>query len=113
MLTGQAKREYQRTHQKAYRLRHKGSNQGLITRSNQDDVKTLLEAQGLTLEGNRIVGTAKQAVVSSESVTVPLYNPSVHKPGARVLVRPPYGKREIEIVIPEIDADGHPVPEYT
>jgi len=39
-----------------------------------------------------------------------LYNPMSHKIGDRVLVQ--RGKRFIETVIPEIDADGNIIPEY-
>ena len=37
-----------------------------------------------------------------------LYNPAIHKVGDRVLVQK--GKRLVEAVVPELDADGHPVP---
>ena len=41
---------------------------------------------------------------------LPLYNPDIHKPGDRVMVKPTYGKKLIEMVIPELDAYGHPMP---
>ena len=37
----------------------------------------------------------------------PLYNPSIHRAGDLVIVQK--GKRYIEMVIPEIDADGNAV----
>lgn len=43
-------------------------------------------------------------------VTPKLYNPIEHRPGDRVLVK--RGKRLIETVIPELDADGNPMPDY-
>jgi len=36
-----------------------------------------------------------------------LYNPSIHKAGDRVLIR--QGKKLVETVIPELDADGYPI----
>ncbi len=41
--------------------------------------------------------------------SVPLYNPSIHKAGDTVLVR--QRDRYIEIKIPELDGDGHPIPD--
>lgn len=38
-----------------------------------------------------------------------VYNPSVHKPGDRVLVK--RGSRLVEAVVPQVDADGHIIPE--
>ena len=38
---------------------------------------------------------------------VPLYNPMSHRAGDRVLVQ--RGKRLVDIVIPELDADGNPI----
>lgn len=43
--------------------------------------------------------------VNHSGSTIPIYNPAVHKAGDRVLVR--QGKRLIESIVPEIDADGH------
>ena len=39
-----------------------------------------------------------------------LYDPSVHKAGDRVLVRDFKGRRLVEAVVPDLDADGHPMP---
>jgi hypothetical protein len=40
----------------------------------------------------------------------PVYNPRLHKPGDRVLMR--QGKRYIETVVPELDGSGQPIPDY-
>ena len=48
--------------------------------------------------------------LKEESNSIPWYNPSVHVPGDRVRVR--QGKGFTEVVIPELDAGGQPVPEY-
>lgn len=40
----------------------------------------------------------------------PLYNPYRHKAGDQVMVR--QGKRLVEAVIPNLDADGNVIPEY-
>ena len=42
--------------------------------------------------------------------TIPLYNPADHKAGDRVLVR--QGKRLVETIIPELDAEGNPIPAF-
>lgn len=39
---------------------------------------------------------------------IPLYNPAIHKAGDRVLVRK--GKKLVEAIVPEIDADGQVIP---
>ncbi len=68
-----------------------------------------LKAAGLTLEGNKIVSAAKP-VAPLASPGIPLYDPTKHKPGDRVLIKSPYGKRLVETVIPSIDLDGNPMP---
>ena len=61
---------------------------------------------GLTMEGNRIVGVQSRP----ETFPVPIYNPSKHKAGDRVMVR--QGNRWIEMVLPELDKDGNAIPEF-
>lgn len=68
------------------------------------DVQPKLEAAGLKMEGNRIIG---YNVPSKTSPGIPLYDSSIHKPGDRVLIKSPYSKKMQEIVIPSVDADGH------
>ena len=47
----------------------------------------------------------------AESVQpIPMYNPSVHKAGDRVMIRS--NRKLIETVIPELDGSGQPIPEY-
>lgn len=65
---------------------------------------------GLKIEGNRILGCTTLSVQPKE--TIPIYNPTTHKAGDRVLVKPLYGKRLIEVTIPERDADGYLIPSY-
>ena len=50
-----------------------------------------------------------QPVEVKKKPIVPLYNASVHKAGDRVRVFD--GHRLVEMVIPELDADGQPVPQ--
>ena len=83
MLKGQAKTDYQREYMREYQRSKRGSKQ-IDTRSKQ------IEA-GLNNEPVR--------------PTVPLYNSSIHHAGDRVLVR--QGKRLVETVIPQYDADGY------
>jgi len=56
------------------------------------------------MQGNRIVGLSPKSV----NPVVPLYNPTIHKIGDRVMVR--QGNRLIETVIPDLDADGNVIP---
>lgn len=59
---------------------------------------------GLKMDGNRILGLADVQPI------IPVWSPCEHyEPGDKVLVR--RGKRMIETVIPEIDADGNPMPD--
>ena len=44
------------------------------------------------------------------SSELPLYDPTIHRPGDRVLIRA--GNKLVETVIPELDAGGQPVPNY-
>ena len=46
-------------------------------------------------------------VEEEDKPKVPLYNPMIHRAGDRVMVQK--GKRLIETVIPELDADGYAV----
>ncbi len=54
----------------------------------------------------------RQSRLENENVqpNIPLYNPSIHKAGDTVRVL--RGKREVVTLIPELDADGRPMPEY-
>jgi len=51
---------------------------------------------------NKLVRMSNHEVATSS----PIYNPSTHKPGDRVMVRK--GKRMIEVKVPLIDAEGNP-----
>ena len=42
----------------------------------------------------------------------PLFNPAIHKPGDRVLIKPPYGKKLVEVIVPEAAAEGNAVPKW-
>lgn len=53
----------------------------------------------------------RQLIRSIENKPViPIYNPDIHRPGDRVLMKSPYSKKMIEVVIPELDADGNAMP---
>ena len=77
----------------------------------QPNLLTKLEKAGLKLKGNAIVGIAKQ-VAHPYFVQPPIYNPAIHRPGDKVMMRSPYNRKLIETVIPELDADGNPVPNF-
>ncbi len=82
---------------------------GVIPNAIHGTVADKMRAAGLTLEGNKIVSAAKP-VAPLANPGIPLYDPTKHKPGDRVLVKPAHGKRMVETVIPALDLDGNPMP---
>lgn len=76
-----------------------------VTAGCNKGVTDRLKATGLTLEGNKIVGVTKGA---KPPLAIPLYNPAIHKPGDRVRMFD--GNKMIETVVPDLDADGSPIP---
>ena len=95
MLKGQAKTDYQRDYMRRRRGSNTRSNRVGLTGSNKLD-----ELRGLI-----------SGIEAKPTVQPTLYNPAVHRPGDRVLIQ--QGKKFMEIVIPELDAGGSPMPEYT
>ncbi len=95
MLRGQAKTDYQRGYMRDYQRKRRGSKQGLNIGSKQGS-NTL----------RRVIKTIEDKKVLTKSA--PIFDPYVHKPGDRVQ----RGKRLIETVIPTLDADGQPIPEF-
>jgi len=65
----------------------------------------LVKKQGITSDKGGIRLHAKKET----AVVQPLYNPSVHKPGDTVRIIK--GNTEITLTIPNLDADGQPIPE--
>ncbi len=66
---------------------------------------------GLIMDGNKIVGIVHNAATTMANPPLeplPLYDPTIHKPGDKVRVF--RGDRFINITVLEIDADGHPIP---
>ena len=61
--------------------------------------------EGLILDGHKILGVAKTELVQP----IPIYNPRIHKLGD--VVRKWVKGRYVEVTVPEIDADGNPIPE--
>ena len=57
-------------------------------------------ANGINHSVNNVVNT----IQPDSQATPPLYNPSIHKVGDRVLM--PKGKRVVEATVPDVDADG-------
>ena len=107
MLKGQAKTDYQREYMRK-RRGLTGSNKGLT----QNNVRPILRAQGLTLEGNIIKGVTKQPVTPTVTPDLPIcteYNYRQFKPGDKVLMRNPYNRKLVETIIPELDIGGQPM----
>ena len=99
-LRGKAKKDYQREYM---RRRRAGSN--ICVRPSVLGLTDRLTAVGLTMEGNKVIGATKR---NDTPIKIPLYNPSIHKAGDRVLVNS--GEKLIGVVIPELDGDGNPMP---
>ena len=122
MLTGQAKKDYQRDYM---RRRRAG-----LTREPALDLspivrpKTCVEAEQMGRE--RMPGGIIPEIVldpvrpeldpvqpddieieEEDKPKVPLYNPQIHRAGD--IVRMTKGKREVIVTIPEFDADGYAV----
>ena len=91
----------------------KGRSTTCITIRLPDDVVKSLQdkaqKQGLSTSGEYIKAQILKGF-RSES-TIPIYNPDIHKVGDRVLIR--QGKGLIEVIVPEIDAEGRPIPEWS
>ena len=68
-----------------------------------------LAKAGLTIKDGTLdlTQSTREPVRPESNTTVPMFNPSIHKAGDKVMVY--QGKKLIETVIPELDADGQPV----
>jgi len=77
--------------------------------SNLNPVQPTGSIPGLIMEGNKIVGIEAKQVAQVEP-GLPIYNPAIHKPGARVLMKTPRGL--VGVIVPEIDAEGNAIPGY-
>ena len=111
-LKGQAKTDYQRDYM---RKRRSNTYEPLDPRPVVLDPKEkrLAEARAvleMALQPKTDVLKSTTNPLKEESNSIPWYNPSVHVPGDRVRVR--QGKGFTEVVIPQLDAGGQPVPEY-
>ena len=56
-------------------------------------------------------GVKTQLRPNVKTQDIPLYNPMTHRPGDRVMVWK--GRKLVEVVIPELDSEGNPMPSYT
>lgn len=106
-LKGQAKKDYQREY-----MRHKRSNKTSVRPVLDPAVRPIVQPDKQETLSNlrKLIGSVetKQDVKPS----IPLYNSAIHKPGDRVLMKQPYSKKLVEVVIPELDSGGQPVPGY-
>lgn len=75
----------------------------LIRLENQK-IQPKIDIPGLELDGGGEIR------LETELVQPKLYNPMKHRHGDRVMVQ--RGKQLVEVVIPELDADGQPIPDY-
>lgn len=107
MLKGDKKTAYQRVYMRKKRA-------GLLTKESEPPVTppvrpVLVPIPGLIMDGNRIAGVDKSTTSSFvPSEKIPLYRPGVrYTPGSKVLVK--QGDELVEVVAPEVDADGNVV----
>lgn len=95
----------------------KGRNSSCINiRLDLEDIRLLTErasSKGFETPGQYVKATLLKSLHSGSTFngysdsTIPIYNPSLHKAGDRVLVR--QGKKLVEQIVPELDADGQPI----
>ena len=113
MLTGQAKRDYQRHFMRRYRAEGRDPRGKTLVRPSPVSGKTLLDPHGktqipgLAMDGNRILGLAPAPAIESPQPYVPGRH---YQLGDKVLVQ--QGRRTVEAVIPKLDADGNIIPDY-
>ncbi len=107
MLKGQAKTTYQREYMRKRR--------GLTVRPNagvrpnvQPSTAEKLKAAGIVLDGNRIISPSSELVQPGLPVC-DRSNWRDFQPGDRVMMR--QGRRLVETVVPERDAEGNPIPD--
>ena len=115
-LKGQAKKDYQRNYMRSLRLKGRVVRPALdpvrpgVKTPGKTNLKAKLAKAGLNIgkDGTLdLTQSTREPVRPESNTTVPMFNPSIHKAGDKVMVY--QGKRLIETVIPELDADGHPV----
>jgi len=96
MLTGQAKKDYQREYMRKRRAT-------MPVRPVLDPSVRPVGILGLRMDGNKILGLDKTATPTMPKERPPVYNPVVSKPGDKVI----YNGQVV--TVPELDADGHPI----
>ena len=88
------------------RMRERKKHDRVKPMSNPNVSNAVKPIQGLIMEGNKILGVQPKSNPKEEGI--PLYNPQIHRPGDKVMIKSPYSKKLIETTIPELDADGNP-----
>ena len=63
-------------------------------------------------EGSRYNAGKKEEAVIPKTDDIPWYNPSKHREQIGKRVRLMRGNRIIEMVVPELDADGQPIGDF-
>lgn len=98
-----------------------GSGSTIDEPTNKDIIKTAAYLDNLPVKNTQKYSNSKlaelRAIVKAiedkpqtQTPRPPLYNPAVHRPGDRVLVR--QGRSLIETIVAEVDADGNAVPKW-
>ena len=98
----------QAEYMRSYRLRQKGVIPSVIPKPD----KLVIPNRDLPVIPNQdklaALRQLMDVAVTQEPVkSIPIYNPRVHKPGDVVRMR------GSEVIVPELDGDGHPVPSGT
>lgn len=102
-LKGQAKTDYQRDYMRKRRGSNNGSNTEGLTGSNQGKLDRLREL---------IANPDALTTSPLEESTLPIMTQENYRqfsPGDKVMVK--RGKRMIVTTVPELDRDGHPIPD--
>jgi hypothetical protein len=115
-LKGEKKADYQRHYMRRYRAEGRDPrDNGLVrplVRPDPISSKTLLDPSsktqitGLVMDGNRIIGIESAPVAKVPQTYIPGQH---YQPGDKVMVQ--RGRQTVEAIIPELDADGNPIPE--
>lgn len=113
-LSGDKKRDYQREYMRDYMHKRRAVKTPLRpivkTQALHTSKQETLDKLRKTMQS--IEDRAKAPQCPSGDASLPLYNPAIHGPGDRVLVKPLYGKKLVATVLPELDAGGQPIPNY-
>lgn len=98
---------------KRMRERKRQDRAGVKPKSNLNIGTLVKPNQEKLVELRQLIESKSSPVEEETNSKLPLYNPQIHGPSDRVLIKSPYRKKLVEIVIPELDAGGQPITDYS